>query len=109
MHVDQNSAYVIVNDMLQSGAAPVHVAARRGNLLALEALVSHDPSNAELQDDTENKASPSHHAAEENRADVIEYLTSGCRGEHLRSLFAQECSYFDLCMSSISRFVLCLQ
>ncbi|XP_062514434.1 uncharacterized protein LOC134190038 isoform X2 [Corticium candelabrum] len=63
----------------KKGVAPVHVAARRGNLSALQALVSHDRSNAELKDQTESKATPLHHAAEENRTNVMEFLNSQYR------------------------------
>lgn len=69
--------------MWQSGVAPVHIAARRGNLAAVKALVSHDPSNAELPDNTEYKATALHHAAEENRTEVVKFLTSRCPSEFL--------------------------
>ena len=59
----------------------MHTAARLGNLPAVKALVAHDPANAELEDMTEDKAKPLHHAAEENRTSVIEFLSSRCNGK----------------------------
>ena len=51
---------------------------------AVQALVSHDRSNAELKDQTENEATPLHHAAEENRTHVIEFLNSQYHGNIYR-------------------------
>ena len=67
--------------MEQDGYAPVHIAARLGNLPAVKALVAHDPANAELKDMTEDKAKPLHHALEEYKTSVIEFLSSRCNGK----------------------------
>ena len=59
----------------------MHIASRLGNLSAVMALIDHDPTNAELADNTELHAKPLHHAAEENRTSVIEFLNRRGKGK----------------------------
>jgi ankyrin repeat protein/Mg-chelatase subunit ChlD len=85
----QYSSQKMVNLLLNHGAnskivdmegyAPIHIASRLGNLPAVMALVAHDPSNADLKDNTDLHAPPLHHAAEENQTSVIEFLNLKCK------------------------------
>eukprot|EP00118_Oscarella_pearsei_P004641 m.20144 g.20144 ORF g.20144 m.20144 type:complete len:1195 (+) comp27979_c0_seq4:16-3600(+) len=58
----------------KNGLAPIHEAARRGNLPAVRTLVEKDKANIILIDQTDAKSSPLHHASEENRTAVIRFL-----------------------------------
>eukprot|EP00118_Oscarella_pearsei_P023209 m.274571 g.274571 ORF g.274571 m.274571 type:complete len:502 (+) comp40586_c1_seq22:2774-4279(+) len=66
----------------QSGCAPVHLAARRGQLGIVKVLVEWNKQNADLgtkrpENGFESNKTPLHCAFEEDRLDVIDYLTKG--------------------------------
>ena len=65
----------------QNGFAPIHLAARRGQLAACKALVEWDKRNAEQPSgEKAEKKLPLHFACEEDRLEVIEYLTKEANG-----------------------------
>ena len=67
--------------VLQNGCAPVHLAARRGQLSAVKALVEWDKANADLPSGEKSEGKrPLHFACEEDRLEVIDYLPNEAKG-----------------------------
>ncbi|XP_065843804.1 cyclin-dependent kinase 4 inhibitor C-like [Oscarella lobularis] len=70
------------NAMDKNGCAPVHIAARRGQLSIVKALVEWDKANAELPSgEKSEKKLPLHFACEEDRVDIIKYLTNEAKAD----------------------------
>ena len=77
----ESQRYIIKNISLQTGCAPIHLAARRGQLSIVKTLVEWDSANAELPAGEESeKKLPVHFACEEDRLDVILYLKEDAKG-----------------------------
>ena len=80
--------------VLQNGCAPVHLAARRGQLSAVKALVEWDKANADLPSGEKSEGKrPLHFACEEDRLEVIDYLSNKAKGSVCIPSHVCSCSF----------------